>query len=252
MARIPGAKLLSAVACLVVAAGAAARPDDPPAKPPAELQGCWRLVSVEVGEQTRDPVGGGQPRWVVQGDKVLYGGEEVARLVADPSTAPRVLDLTFRDPAGVYEGVYAVEKGTLRVCLNGRADAKDRPSGFSTKDQADWRLLVFEREKEPPADPTEGLAGFAGVQLRLDPDAKAVAVDAALKGSPAVKAGLRKDDVILKVGGTAVAELDAAVRAVRQVKPGGRLVFRVSRGGKEMTVTVTVAAFPFRYVALLD
>src|SRR4051794_14850471 len=91
-----------AAGCLA-AAGAGREPDG--AKGPAELQGCWKLVSVEVGGNAVDPLGGGEPRLVVRGEKVLYGGAEVARLAADPSTSPRVVDLTFRDPEGVYEGV---------------------------------------------------------------------------------------------------------------------------------------------------
>jgi uncharacterized protein (TIGR03067 family) len=245
------ARCLCAIFALAGVAGAA-RPDDPPAKGPAELQGCWKLVSVEIDGEARDPVGGGAPRWVVKGDKIIYGGEEVIRLAADPSTAPRIIDLKFRDPDRTYEGIYAVEKDTLKVCLNARADAKDRPAKLSTKDQPDWRLLVFEREKAPPANPTEGLAAFAGVQLRSDEDTKAIVVDAPIKGSPAEKAGLKKGDVILKVGPAAVTDLEATVKAVRQAKPGAKLDFLVKRDGKEMTVTVTVGVFPFPFTALLE
>ena len=122
-------------------------PDEPQAKGPAELQGTWKLVSLETDGKSHDPVGGGQPRWVIKGEKVFYGGEEIAQLTADPTTTPRVIDLKFREPDRTYEGIYAVEKDTLKVCINTRSDAKDRPSKLATKDQAEWRLLVFEREE---------------------------------------------------------------------------------------------------------
>src|SRR5438874_7756146 len=144
----------SLVSVALLSAPARARPDDAPAKGPAELQGTWKLVSIEVGGEDTDPLGGGQPRWVIKGDKVFYGGEELATLSADPKTTPKVIDLKFREPAGTYEGVYEVEKDSLRVCLNKRADAKDRPAKLSTKDQPDWRLLVFVRDKAPPASAT--------------------------------------------------------------------------------------------------
>ncbi len=253
MRRIPGANPLSAAACLALAVGGTpARPDDPPATAPAELQGCWKLVSVEIDGQTRDPVGGGQPWLVIKGDKVVYGGAEAARLTADPSTSPRVIDLTFRDPERVYEGIYAVEKDTLKVCLNGRADAKARPGEFATKDKADRRLLVFEREKAAPANPTEGLAAFAGIQIRTDPDTNAVVVDAPVKGSAAEKAGLKKGDVVLQVGATTASDLETMVKAVRQAKPGAKLEIRISRDGKEQTVAVTVGVFPLPYTVLLE
>src|SRR3954453_20326077 len=109
MNRVPGITPVSVVVCLALLAGGstdargAARADDPPGKGPAELQGCWKLVSVEAGGKATEPVGGGQPRWVVKGDTVYYGGESVIRFTADPSTSPRVIDLKFRDPDRVYE-----------------------------------------------------------------------------------------------------------------------------------------------------
>src|SRR5262245_63057715 len=79
---------LLCVACL---ANAAPRPDDP--KVPDELQGTWKLVSVEAEGTANEPLGGGSPRWVVKGDKVFYGGEEIIKLTADGTTTPRVIDL---------------------------------------------------------------------------------------------------------------------------------------------------------------
>jgi uncharacterized protein (TIGR03067 family) len=250
MNRIFGINLLLAVVSVPCFAGAAAaRPDDPPGKGPAELQGCWKLASIEIDGQTQDPIGGGQPRWVVKGDTCFYGGEVIIRFTADPSTSPRVIDLKFRDPERVYEGIYAVEKDVLKVCLNGRQDAKDRPGVFSTKDQPDWRLLTFEREKSDPTNSTVGATAFAGVQLRADEDAKAVVVQTPIQGSPADKAGLKKGDVILKVGPTEVTELQPTIQAVRRAKPGEKLEFRIRRDGKEMTVTVAVGVFPFDLAA---
>jgi len=250
MRRVSAMNLLAVGVCLaLLASGAASRPDDPPGKGPAELQGCWKLVSIEADGKTGDPVGGGQPRWIIKGDTVSYGGEEIIRFTADPSTTPRVIDLKFRDPEGVYEGIYVVEKDTLKVCVNKRADAKDRPGVFSTKDQAEWRLLVFEREKAAPDNPTEGATAFAGVQIRTDEETKAVVVDLPIKGTPAEKAGLKKGDVILKVGAKAVTDAEDTVKAVRQTKPGDKLEFRISRDGKEQDITVKVGVFPFHWVA---
>jgi uncharacterized protein (TIGR03067 family) len=238
-----------AVVLALGAGRAASRADDP--KPPAELQGTWKLASVEMGGQTIDPLGGGQPRIVVKGDKILFGGEEVGKLTADPSTDPKVIDLKFKDSERTYEGIYAVEKDTLKVCLNKRDGSKDRPGKFATKDQEDWRMLVFEREKAAPANPTEGLKAFAGVQLKFDDDNKAVLVASPLKGSPAEKAGLKTDDVIVKVGQTAASDLETTVKAVRDLKPGDKVDFVVKRGDKEMTFTIKVGVLPFEFVAWL-
>jgi uncharacterized protein (TIGR03067 family) len=249
MSRVIAVGLLSVVVCPAFVAGGA-RPDDP--KAPAELQGTWKLVSVEINGESHAPLGGGEPRWVVKGDKILYGGEEIIKLTADPAANPKVVDLKFKDPDRTYEGIYVIEKDTLKVCVNAKADgAKDRPGKFATQDQEGWRLLVFEREKAPPAKPTEGLKAFAGVQLALDEDTKAVTVAAPIKGSGAEKAGLKKGDVIVKVGQTAATDLDTTVKAVRDGKPGDKIDFVVKRDGKEMTITVTVGVLPFHIIAAL-
>jgi uncharacterized protein (TIGR03067 family) len=238
------------VACLVLLASPV-RSADPPGKGPDELQGCWKLVSVETDGKAAEPFGGGRPRWIVKGDTVSYGGKEIIRFTADPSTSPRIIDLKLSDPEGVYEGIYVVEKDTLKVCLNRRAGAKDRPDKFETQDQEDRRLLVFEREKTAPADPTEGATAYAGLQLRTDPDTKAIVITP-IKGSPAEKAGLKVDDIILKVGGNAVADLEGTVKAVRRAKPGDKLEIRFSRDGKEQDLTVQVGVLPMHFVVGLE
>jgi uncharacterized protein (TIGR03067 family) len=244
------AALLACVALTLV--GPAARADDKPKKAPAELQGSWKLSSIEMDGKMIDPVGGGEPRWVIKGDKILYGGEEIIQFTADPSTTPRIIDLKFRDPENVYEGIYVVEKDTLKVCLNRKADgAKDRPGEFKTKDTGDWVLLAFEREKAPPKNLAEGLTGYAGIRIRNDEDQKATVVDAPIKGSPAEKAGLKKGDVVLKVGATAATDLETVIKAVRAAKAGEKLDFLVKRDGKEVTVTVKVGVFPFHWAIAL-
>ena len=222
--------------------------DPPPAKGPADLHGAWRLVTVESADGSvnlPDP----RPGLVFQGDKVMYGGEEIARLTADAAATPKIIDLKFA-PDRVYEGVYAIEKDSLKLCLNGRAEGvKERPDGFDLKDQPARRLLTLERIKAEEAGPG---AGFVGVSLRNDPDKKEILVEATLDGSPAAKAGLKKGDVVLAIGGTGISDLKGAVNAVRKAKPKGDLAVRVRRGDKEQDVTVRVGLLPFTILAGLE
>jgi uncharacterized protein (TIGR03067 family) len=239
-----------AAACIALAAGTSSvRADDQPAKAPKDLQGMWKLVSVESEGMLNDPPGG-KPKWVIKGNKVVYGGSEIAELKIDDSTAPKIVDFKLRDPDRVYEGIYSVEKGTLKICVNRLTEgAKDRPGTFSTKDQSDWRLLVFEQEKDAKADASEGLSGFVGLQLKAGEDNNEVLVVTPLKDSPADKAGFKKDDVILKVAGAAVADLQGTINTVRKAKPGDRIEFRIRREKEESTITVKVGVLPFQYVA---
>jgi uncharacterized protein (TIGR03067 family) len=242
------------IACLLaVGYGAADLPAAPAApKGPAELQGTWKLVSVEVNGKPVD-VTDQQPRWVIRGDKVRYGGEEIASLAVDAKAAPKIIDLSFLSPKRAYEGIYAVEKDKLKVCVNKQTDGvKERPDGFSTKDKENWRLLVFERDKAAKGEATEGLSGYVGVALRFYQDQKEVAVSDLIDGAPAKKAGLRKGDVVLKVGDAAVTDLRSAIKAVQQAKPGTKVTFRVRRDGKERDVTVKAGVLPFTWRALLE
>jgi len=218
----------------------------PTGKGPAELRGAWKLVALEGNGQTREFARG--PRWVIVGDTVLYGGRPLARLTADASASPKIIDLKFGLDR-VFEGVYAVEKDTLKVCVNKETGSvKNRPAGLSIEGQASWRLMVFERVKSEDAGGPE--AGFVGIQLRMDAD-RGVVVDAALDRSPAKAAGLKKDDVVLRIGGRDVSDLQATVEACRAAKPGGKLEVRVRRDGKEMDVTVRVGLLPFEVLAEL-
>jgi uncharacterized protein (TIGR03067 family) len=228
-----------------------ARADDRPGKGVAELQGVWRLTAVEANGKSREPFGGGEPRWVVRGETISYGGEMLGKIAADPATRPRLFDLKLREPEREYEGIYAVEKDTLRVCLNRRDGAKDRPDALATRDQPDRLLLVFEKEKAPPARPTDGLTGYVGVALRTG-DGGAVVVDPPIAKGPSETAGLKKDDVILKVGATAAEDLEMTVNAVRAARPGTKLDILVQRDGKEHTITVPVGVLPFHYVVGLE
>jgi uncharacterized protein (TIGR03067 family) len=249
MSRIAIIPFVALAFTVLVPSVAWARPDD--AKEPADLQGSWKLKSIEVGGESREPIGGGEPRWMVKEDAIHYGGTEIARLKADPSTTPKVIDLAFKEPERKYEGVYSVEKDTLSICLNRRDGATDRPGKFSTKDHPDWLMLVFEKDKTVPAKPLEGLTGFVGVMLAPGEDDEVV-VNSPIEGSPAEKAGVKKDDVILKVGQVKATDLETTVKAVRDIKPGSKLDLTIQRDKKEMTISVTVGVLPFHYVVGLE
>jgi uncharacterized protein (TIGR03067 family) len=241
--------ILAAIFCLGFASAQSSRADDQPAKKANELEGTWKLVSIESDGKSNEP-SGGQPRWVIKGNKVSYGGVEIAELKADASTSPRIIDLKLLDPERVFEGIYSLEEGTLKICLNRQTEgAKDRPGVFSTKDQSEWRMLVFEQDKDPKGDPNEGMSGFVGLMLQNDKENNTVVVASALKGTPADKAGFKKDDVILKVGGTAASDLRSTVNLVRKAKPGETLEIRIRRGTEESTITVKVGVLPFHFVA---
>jgi uncharacterized protein (TIGR03067 family) len=217
---------------------------------PAELQGTWKLLSVESGGETFE-LPEPQPRLVIKGERMLHGNSGVGTFAADAATTPRTMDLTLAAPKQVLEGIYQVDGNTLKICVNKETDgARERPAGFATKDRASYRLLVLERDK--PETASEGLRGFVGLQLGFDKEQGQVSVNAVLAGAPAMKAGLQKGDVVLKVGGTQAQDLASIVAAVRQARPGSSLDFRIRRGKEERDVAIKVQLLPFEVLAQLN
>jgi C-terminal processing protease CtpA/Prc len=86
--------------------------------------------------------------------------------------------------------------------------------------------------------------GALGIQLKLDAG-KLVIVDA-FKGSPADKAGLKADDVLLKVNDYKVKEsaeqedLQNAVKEIIKHEAGTKVKITVKRGDKEVVVEATM------------
>jgi thiol-disulfide isomerase/thioredoxin len=65
-----------------------------------------------------------------------------------------------------------------------------------------------------------------------------------VRGSPADKSGVHEDDRLLKVEGSSIASPGDVIRRVSLHSEGDQLALTLSRGGKEQTLTATLAAFP--------
>jgi carboxyl-terminal processing protease len=84
-------------------------------------------------------------------------------------------------------------------------------------------------------DPPEG---SIGVQVKLD-DGKIVVVEP-IKGGPADKAGVKANDVIVKVNDFKAEDLEATVKEIVKQKPGDKVKLTVNRDGKDMVIEITV------------
>lgn len=235
------------IAIVVIACSAspsALRADDAAdAKELKQLAGVWKLATLETDGQTRE-FPDNAPVWVIKGNKVLYGGDDLAVLTINASASPKTVDLAFRDPKKTYEGVYALAGDTFKLCVNRQTEGvKERPQDFATQGKSDLRFLVFKRL--PAGETADDISGFVGIMIRMDEDKRHVVISDALPGSPARKAGLKKDDILLKVGGIDATDLQQVVKIVRQQKPGSDFVLRIKRDDKEKEITVKVGKLPF-------
>jgi uncharacterized protein (TIGR03067 family) len=242
--------VVSRIACLLLAAPLLlADPPDDEKTGPAELQGAWRLISIvsETGEAELPEPG---PAIVIKKDRVLYGGEEIATLLSGADAKSREIDFHFGNKDRIYEGLCAIDGEKLKICLNRRDDGvKERPDSYSVDGHASWALLTFEKVKPDEIGPG---AGFAGLVLRFDKEKNEVVVAEVLDGSPAKKAGLMKDDVLMAVGGAGVTDILQAVAAVRRAKPREELSLRIRRDGKEQDEKVKVGILPLGIILGLE
>ena len=77
-------------------------------------------------------------------------------------------------------------------------------------------------------------------RLRLAGEPRGALVTRVEEGSPAAKAGLRQDDVILRYDGEAVTSTQKLIRLVAESAPEHVARLTVSRGGAEQELTVTL------------
>src|SRR5207248_2790609 len=72
-------------------------------------------------------------------------------------------------------------------------------------------------------------------------EVRGVGVTEVMKDSPAEKAGLRKDDVIVRFEGESVTSVRKLTRLVNESAPDQTIRLTISRGGAEQEVTATLS-----------
>src|SRR4051812_9184435 len=82
--------------------------------------------------------------------------------------------------------------------------------------------------------------GFLGIAFKASEDPKGFAVEQVVPDGPAEKAGVKVGDVITKVDGKALGELQELADYVGGKKPGDKLALTLSRDGKETELKVTL------------
>lgn len=89
------------------------------------------------------------------------------------------------------------------------------------------------------------VAGWLGAELALlNPSDAGVRVAAVLPKSPAARAGLQAQDVIVSIDGEAMSTPDAVVSKIKSSGAGKRVAFGVRRGGKDRLLAVTLGERP--------
>ena len=249
---------LSAVLPAAIAVGVDALPVADPSDG-NRLQGTWVCVEViHDGRRVDTYVG---VRAVIQGDVLTWyfprpGGPErvkECRFTIDASKNPGHFDWWPVDkPAEVHRRLYILEGDTLKWASD--LGAEPRPKAF---DAAHWQFLCKRRTAaparrrgrpaatcpSPPVQPDQRDQPWLGVS-RWQANQREVVLCGVLRDGPAGKAGLRVDDTILSIGGTAVRDLGDFHAAIDDHRPGDQVRVEFERDGRRGSVLAELESLP--------
>jgi len=120
-----------------------------------QVQGGWTTTSLIFNGKDVSGEAYAKLRFVFKGNEAALEGndqvkKEYARLAFqfDPSTSPRLLDITIK--AGTQkdlkvEGIYELKGDELKICV--RVTGNERPADFTSAEGSQVALLVLKREK---------------------------------------------------------------------------------------------------------
>lgn len=77
--------------------------------------------------------------------------------------------------------------------------------------------------------------------LKLSPDTRGVLVVRAERGTPAARAGLRKDDVIMTIDSQPITSYVQFNRMIASKVPGAKVALRIQRDGREYTLNAEIS-----------
>src|SRR2546423_2585146 len=133
--------------------------------------------------------------------------------------------------------VYAQEASspqaeTLRALLNAEAESSQEPGARSLSFFLDGGAFLGVGTEDITK---ENMARYGMREVR------GAGVTEVVKDSPAEKAGLRKDDVIVRFDGESVTSVRKLTRLINESSPDQNVRVTVSRGGAEQELSATLA-----------
>jgi uncharacterized protein (TIGR03067 family) len=141
--------LTAAAVGLLIGAGA---PAGEGKKDKAALQGVWKVVTIEERGRSKEDNEGhevvfkGDEFTVRRGDKTIIK----AKFNLDPTTKPKVIDFQISEEKGnnvdkKAEGIYALEKDQLKLCIVEPDSGGARPTEFSAPEGTKQVVVTLKR-----------------------------------------------------------------------------------------------------------
>ena len=143
--------LASFAACLLVALTAHGGDEAALKKERAALQGLWKVVEFEGPNGKKDDVVGATLEFDKDGKNItLMRNNESKKgtFKLNPAAKPKEIDITPSDgKEKTMEGIYVIEKNTLKICLCEESSSDGRPNEFAVKEGKKYVLITLERAK---------------------------------------------------------------------------------------------------------
>jgi len=168
---------------------------------------------------------------------------EVSHLAAEVLETMSISRLRWAIAACVSISL-AVAGGSRFLYRASAAEEKSTPPAVVTTadDKSEKRDPDKPAQQKPKT--SERPRGYLGVMFEGDPNRGPVSIYEVLPDSPASKAGVMVDDVVLKVNKIEVKDRDLVLNTLKALKPGDKVTFRLKRADKEMDVSITVGQWP--------
>jgi S1-C subfamily serine protease len=103
--------------------------------------------------------------------------------------------------------------------------------------------LARDDEKQPATKPAAP-RGWLGCKLAPNEDGAGIVIMEVIDKSPAAAAGLKEEDVITKIDGKTIEDIQGFVTRMRQTKPGDELKLTITREKEEKEVSVKLGDVP--------
>ena len=103
-------------------------------------------------------------------------------------------------------------------------------------------FVVAVRADDKKKEDKPAKAGYLGI--KIDGGDGSIRISEVVGGGPAEKGGLKADDVVTKIDGKEVKDLQEFITAVRAHKPGDKISLTVKRGDKDMEIKITAGEAP--------
>jgi putative serine protease PepD len=194
-----------------------------------------RPVSVQTSDSQQGPLdpfggqGGAQGSQGNQPDDTTYPAIQTDAAINPGNSGGPLVDMN-----GAVIGI----NSSIRTASDSTAQGGSIGLGFAIPIENVWPVVQQLRNGEKPTHAQMGVSvADATSQNGLLTGAGIQAVNS---GSAAQKAGVRKGDVVTKVGDQVVSGSEALVATVRGHRPGDKVTLTVVRGGKTRTIDVTL------------